>query len=111
MGALRLGHVQQREDDLDDVTVRVFQQNRTGQVFRLLSKPERARRAVAFEVVCERHGAQTRIAKAWKVSPSMVARVRDGLSPLTDERIRKLPQSQRDHLFEVMSANAQLTLF
>lgn len=116
MGALRLGHEQQVADDSGAVTVRLFRESHTGQaftgrVFRLLSQPERARRAAAFETVCERHGAIARIARTWAVSPSMVARVRDGLSPLTDERVRKLPQAQREHLFQVLDANAQLSLF
>ena len=56
-------------------------------------------------------GAVARIAEAWEKSHTFVCKVRDGELALTDDRIRKLPQSQRDHLFEVMSANAQLTLF
>lgn len=49
----------------------------------------------------------TRIAAAWDVSVPLVAKVRDGLLPLTDSRIRALPEAQRVHLFEVMNAQAQ----
>lgn len=76
---------------------------------RLLSLPERERRWAAFVEVCERRGALTRIADAWSVSPTVVRKVRDGLAPLTDSRIRALPEAQRRHLFEVMSANSQLS--
>ena len=62
-------------------------------------------------MVCERYGAVARIARAWDVSDSVVRRVRDGEAPLTDSRIRALPRAQREHLFEVLDATAQLSLF
>ena len=83
----------------------------TGRLFKLLSAPERERRHAAFVEVCRRHGAMSRIARAWDVSDQVVYNVRDGLAPLTDDRIRALPRAQREHLFEVLDASAQLSLF
>ena len=109
MGA-RVLHVQQLGDAPLVATVRFERDLRTGQVVRLLSLPERQRRQDAFAVICERRGAMARIADAWAVSPTVVRKVRDGLAPLTDERIRALPDAQRRHLFEVLADTAQLSL-
>ena len=50
-----------------------------------------------------------RIARAWDVSDQVVYNVRDGVSPLSDDRILALPRAQREHLYEVLSATAQLS--
>lgn len=112
MGAAeRLSHVPEAEGSGHVATVRTCEKVRTGQIIRLLSQPERERRKAAFSTVCERYGAIARIARAWGVSDSVVRKVRDGLAPLTDDRIRALPRAQRAHLFEVLDASAQLSLF
>lgn len=114
--ALRFAHSGQDDDSARAPAVRSENKVPTGypfsgEVVRLLTAPERGRRAGAFGVVCERYGAMSRIARSWGVSPTMVARVRDGLAPLTDDRIRALPRAQREHLFEVLADTAQLSLF
>lgn len=80
----------------------------TGRPFKLLNG-ERDRRTAAFQTVCERYGAISRIARSWGVSITMVVRVRDGLAPLTDERIRALPRAQRERLFNVLAETSQLS--
>ena len=113
MGA-RVLHVQ---DDADLASSRVVGSRSNiltgqaipGRLFKLLSAPERARRQAAFEIVCARRGAMARIARAWDVSDQVVYNVRDGVSPLSDDRILALPRAQREHLHEVLSATAQLS--
>lgn len=90
--------------------VRTDPKVRTGNPFRLLTG-ERDRRAAAFVEVCARYGAVARIARAWGVSDSVVRKVRDGDAPLTGSRIRALPRAQREQLFKVLDASAQLSLF
>ena len=114
--AARVLHVVQDAESGKPAEVQGFSKVCTGRAFsgevvKLLTNVERARRAAAFSVVCERYGAMSRIARAWGVSVTLVARVRDGLAPLTDDRIRALPRAQREHLFEVLDASAQLSLF
>ena len=109
MGA-RVLHVEQDAGSQAFPAVRTDQKVRTGHPFRLLAG-ERDRRAAAFVVVCARYGALARIARAWGVSDSVVRKVRDGDAPLTDSRIRALPRAQREHLFAVLDASAQLSLF
>ena len=114
MGA-RVLHAQQPDDAAPVATVSTSKKPDTGypfsaEVVRLLSNPERERRTAAFALVCDKYGAASRIARAWGVSRTFVLRVRDGQSPLTDERIRALPDAQRRHLFEVLADTAQLSL-
>lgn len=106
--ALRVGHSGQDDDSARAPAVQGEPKVCTGRPFRLLNG-ERDRRAAAFCVVCERYGAMSRIARSWGVSITMVVRVRDGLAPLTDDRIRALPRAQREHLFEVLASNSQLS--
>lgn len=108
--ALRVRHANQDAGSQSFPAVRSDPKVRTGHPFKLLTG-ERDRRTAAFCVVCERYGAMSRIARGWGVSITMVVRVRDGFAPLTDDRIRALPKKQRGHLFEVLDATAQLSLF
>ena len=108
--ALRVGHVQQDAGSQSFPGVPTSNKVRTGHPFKLLTG-ERDRRTAAFVEVCARYGAVSRIARAWRVNDSVVRRVRDGLAPLTDDRIRALPRAQREQLFKVLDASAQLSLF
>lgn len=82
----------------------------TGQLVRILTRPERDRRAAAFKIVCEKRGAMARVAEAWNKSHQFVGKVRDNELALTDDRIRALPRAQRLHLFEVLDETSQLSL-
>lgn len=111
--ALRVGHAIEDADSARAPAVQGGPKVCTGRKFSerpfKLLNGERDRRAAAFCVVCERYGAMSRIARSWGVSITMVVRVRDGLAPLTDDRIRALPRAQREHLNKVLEETSQLS--
>lgn len=113
MGAAQRVHVQQGADDLDAAKPCALSILRTGQtasVSRLVTRSEREQRRAVFCQLLRQRGAAAKIAEAWEVSPTMVRRVRDGLAPLTDERIAALPRSMRVALELALLGPVQLRL-
>lgn len=113
MSAARVLHVNEGADDFGAVTPFGSAIFRTGQTFSFLTKAERDVRHAAFADLLadgRRRGAVASIARAWGVSDTMVRRVRDGLSPLTDERVSALPAGLRAAFEERVAAPIQLRL-
>lgn len=114
MGAL--AHVRNGADDCPDSSVSPFQISGTAQtervasVHQLVPLNERAFRHAAFEPLCRSHGALSAIARAWGVDKKVVTRVRDGLAPLTDDRIDALPKAIRARFDAALVGDLQLSL-
>lgn len=113
MGALRLGHVNEGADDLGAAKPYGLPNFRTGQTFPdawVATRNEREQRRAVFCDLLKRRGAAASVARAWDVTEAVVRKVRDGLAPLTDERIAALPPPLRAAVAARLAAPIQLRL-
>jgi len=76
----------------------------------LVTRNEREQRRAVFCDLLKRRGTLATVARAWGVSDAQVRRVRDGLAPLTDERIAALPAGLRAAVEARLAAPIQLRL-
>lgn len=113
MGALCVRHTEQAADDLggaNPVGSSNLRPESASSVTRLVTRSEKEQRRAVFCGLLERRGTIAAIARAWGVSDAVVRRVRDGLAPLTDERIAALPAATRAAFERRMAAPIQLRL-
>lgn len=111
--ALRFAHVLEGADDLDAANrfgSPYFRTEQVAPVRRLVTRNEREQRRAIFCELVRPRGATATVARAWGVSDTVVRKVRDGLAPLTDERIAALPASMRAALDHGLSGPVQLRL-
>ena len=112
-GAAAACHVIEVADDLDAAKPCRSLFSGTAQTFSFLTAAERDARRAAFVAVLSdgrRRGALAEVAKSWGKSTALVKRVRDGLAPLTDERIAALPPGLRAAVEARLAAPIQLRL-
>ena len=102
-GALDLGAAQ-------DVGLPIFLPERAATVSRLITRAEREQRRAVFCELLKRRGTIAIVARAWGVSDAQVRRVRDGLAPLSDERLNTLPKHIRAAVEGRLAAPIQLRI-
>lgn len=111
--ALAVRHVLEGADDLDGAKECRKSFSGPAQVFSIPAVDDREARRAAFVAVLgdrRRRGALTEVAKAWGTCLAKVKRVRDGLSPMRDDHIAKLPGSLRAAFDAALAAPIQLRL-
>lgn len=113
MGAAVRFHTEQGADDLavaNPVGLSISRPESASSVTRLVTRSEKEQRRAVFCSLLERRGTIAAVARAWGVSDAVVRRVRDGLAPLTDERVAALPAATRAAFERRMAAPIQLRL-